>query len=107
MNFHVELSEKAHRDLDQILAWFYDNRALAAGRRWERSLRATLRKLAREPTRYPLAPELESLGVPVRELHLGKRPSDYRVYFQVENFQVTILHIRHSARDELSLEDLS
>jgi plasmid stabilization system protein ParE len=106
VNYRVRLSDKAYRDIDQILAWFFDQRAISAGRRWERGFRAKVRTLARDPHRCPLAPEAEALGLSVRELHFGRPPGVYRIFFEIKGREVVILHVRHSARDLISREDL-
>jgi plasmid stabilization system protein ParE len=106
VKYQVRLSDKAYRDIEQILAWFFDQRAMSAGRRWERDFRSRIRKLSRNPHRCPLAPESESLAMPVREVHFGRRPGVYRVFFEIKEREVVILHIRHSARDFVSRDDL-
>src|SRR5260221_9513840 len=104
--YRVRLSDKAYRDIEEILAWFFDQRASSAGRRWDRCFRSTIRTLSRNPRRCPLAPESESLAMPVRELHFGRRPGVYRVFFEIKGREVVILHVRHSARDVVSPGDL-
>jgi hypothetical protein len=54
----------------------------------------------------PFAAEADAVGRSIRELHYGKRPSVYRVLFEVKNTTVHVLRVRHSARDKLNDDDL-
>lgn len=62
--------------------------------------------LERMPQRCGIIAEAGELGEELRELLVGKRRGIYRVVFQVRGRSVHILHIRHSAKDRLTAEDL-
>jgi plasmid stabilization system protein ParE len=105
VKYRVRLTAKAERDLDRALGWFYDQGALAAGRRWFRQLLTRIEALAGHPQRCSLAAEATELEIELRELHFGRRPNVYRILFVISGQSVDILHIRRSARDSISVED--
>ncbi len=106
MKYRAQLSAKAERDVDDVLAWLCQQGAIAAARRWYEGLLAAVGSLERQPERCPLAPEAEELGIELRELLFGRRRGVYRILFIVEQRTVNILHIRPSARDVLRPDDL-
>jgi plasmid stabilization system protein ParE len=65
-----------------------------------------VKSLAEQPERCGFAPEVEELGIELRQLLFGKRRSIYRVLFTVTAQSVNVLHIRHAARQPLRPGDL-
>ena len=60
---------------------------------WVRELRhAIVNRLTSTPLSGSIAPESKELGIPIRQLILGR----YRVLYLVEKKVVTILHVRGS-----------
>jgi hypothetical protein len=55
-----------------------------SARRWIRGARKTIKTLAQLPERYPLAPEAESFGEPIREAFYGSgNRGTYRILYMV------------------------
>ena len=57
MDFRVELSEQAQRDIAAIYVWLRSQQAGDAGERWFSALRTAVSSLASLPTRCSWAPE--------------------------------------------------
>jgi plasmid stabilization system protein ParE len=104
MDFHVELSDQAQRDIAGIYDWLRSQQAGDAGERWFVFLRAAIASLASLPSRCPVAPESRDSAVEVRQLMYGRRPHVYRILFAIEGDVVQVLHIRHGRRRPLRLE---
>lgn len=98
MDFRVELSEQAQRDIAAIYDWLQSQQAGDAGERWFLALRAAVASLTSLPSRCPLAPENRDSPVDVRHLLYGRRPHVYRILFAIEGDVVQVLHIRHGRR---------
>ena len=98
MDFRVELSEQAQRDIAAIYDWLQSQQAGGAGERWFLALRAAVASLKSLPSRCPLAPESRDSPVEVRHLLYGRRPHVYRILFAIEGDLVQVLHIRHGRR---------
>lgn len=98
MDFRVDLSEQAQRDIAAIYGWLRTEHAGDAGERWFAALRAAITSLTTFPSRCSLAPENQDLPVELRQLLYGSRPHVYRILFTVEADTVQVLHIRHSRR---------
>ena len=98
MDFRVELSQQAQRDIAAIYDWLQSEQAGDAGQRWFLALRAAVASLQNLPSRCPLAPENRDSPVEVRHLLYGRRPHVYRILFAIEGDLVQVLHIRHGRR---------
>lgn len=87
----VELSPQAQEDLDAIRRWIArDNRPRAIS--FTRELVARIRELKTSFARYP---EVDPAGHP--GLHrLNYR--DYRVFYQVGEDTIDVLHVHHGRR---------
>ena len=101
MDFRVELSNQAQRDIEAIYDWLQSEHAGDAGIRWFEALRAAIGSLATLPSRCPLAPESDDSGTAVRQLFYGQRPHVYRILFVVQDNAVRILHIRYGRRNQI------
>jgi plasmid stabilization system protein ParE len=106
MRYAVQLSARAERDIDEVLAWLFHQGAMSAASGWHGRLLAAIATLEREPQRCPLAPEAGESGIELRELLFGRRQGVYRILFVVQERAVSIVHVRHAARDTLKPDDL-
>lgn len=102
MTYRVELSARAIRDLRQL----YESvaaRHVPAAAVWFNGLEARVAGLARFPRRGGAVPE----GGGLRQLLYGRRPHVYRIIYEIDegNRIVSVLHIRHGARDVMTGED--
>jgi plasmid stabilization system protein ParE len=98
MDFRVELTERAQRDIAILFDWLQREQAGEAGARWFNGLRAAIDSLATLPGRYPIAPESRRSPVEIRQLLYGRPSHVYRILFSVEQQVVHVLHIRHGRR---------
>jgi plasmid stabilization system protein ParE len=106
VKFQVRITARAEQDVESVLHWFRDQSASAAARDWLDELLARIDTLETRPERCSLAAESEELEIDLRELLFGRRHGIYRILFVVDGRTVNILHIRHGARDSVTLDDL-
>ena len=104
MNYQVALTDRAARDLEEAYGW-YAERAPEAAVRWYNGFLQALASLANNPERCAIAPESRKTDTGIRQLLYGRRRS-YRALFLIREQTVVVLHIRHTARKDASLEDL-
>ena len=98
MDFRVELSQQAQRDIAAVYDWLQSQQAGEAGERWFVALRTAVASLGNLPARCPIAPESRDSPIEVRHLLYGRRPHVYRILFAIEGDIVQVLHIRHGRR---------
>jgi plasmid stabilization system protein ParE len=98
MDFRVELTNRAQRDIASLRDWLDAEHAGGAGARWLAALRESIDTLAALPTRCPLAPESREFPLEIRQLLYGRRPHVYRILFVVDGDVVHVLHVRHGRR---------
>ena len=96
MTFRVELTARAARDLGFIYRSINAEDSSQA-RAWFNGLEKAVSSLEELPARGAVTPEDEGL----RHLLYGKKPDVYRVIYAVDQPSrvVTVVHIRHRARD--------
>ena len=97
MAYRVELTVRAGRDLRHIYRRIHarDSKQAFA---WFNGLATMIYSLSENPARGAVPPENEKL----RQLFYGNKPHIYRIIYRVEERakKVTVLHVRHGARDE-------
>jgi toxin ParE1/3/4 len=98
MTYHVELTERASRDLRRIFRHINAASSPQAST-WFNELEAAILSLDRHPERTPVTPENRAL----RHLLFGKKPNVYRIIFAIDEraWVVRVLHIRYGARGPL------
>ena len=108
MEYRVELTDRARRDLGLLYARISAAESLAAAR-WFNGLEEAVFDLARLPRRCPVAPEGRRAKRLLRHLLYGTRPHVYRAICEINELRkvVYILTIRHGAMDEARLDELS
>jgi plasmid stabilization system protein ParE len=105
LSFRVIIQRRAHREIDEAYEWIArdaPHRAL----RWVDGIQRAIATLADNPRRCPRAREAE--GHPdddVRQLVYGRRGT-YRIIFLIRGETVSVLSVRHSARQPVPLEQL-
>ena len=83
----------AEMDIDSSFQWGCRRWGRKNANTWLRELRhAIVNRLTSTPLSGSIAPESDELGIPIRQLILGR----YRVLYLVEKKAVTILHVRGS-----------
>jgi len=108
MEYHVEIADRAFRDLE--ILYMEKNAAEShAAARWYNGLEAAVFSLASHPQRRTLAPEARSSKRKLRNLLYGKNPHVYRVIFEIDEGRqaVSVLTIRHGARRRFRRSDLT
>jgi len=96
MAYRVDLTGRAERDLRRLYQTI--NAADSAlGRVWFIGLEQAILGLNEHPARHPTIPEDRAL----RHLLYGRRRNVYRIIYVIDDPAqvVTVLHIRHGARD--------
>jgi plasmid stabilization system protein ParE len=107
MKYQISMARRAERDRDESFHWYCRHFSEAYAARWYAGLAEAIRSLAREPLRCGLARENDRFAFELRELlHGQSRRNRHRILFTVDGDTVYVLHIRHSAQDELHEGDL-
>jgi plasmid stabilization system protein ParE len=105
MTYRVIITPDAEQELRRAYRYIRKEAPAAAGR-WIKGARKSIKTLARNPERCPLAPESKSFHEPIRELLYGKGSRGvYRILFVLLAKTVYILHVRHGSMDDLGPED--
>ena len=96
MAYRVDLTERAARNLGRIYRTI-DAEAASLARTWFTGLEQAILSLDEHPARGASTPEDGSL----RHLLYGRGRHRYRIIYAIDetNRFVTVLHIRHGARD--------
>jgi plasmid stabilization system protein ParE len=101
------VTEPADRDIQEAFEWWRDHRSSEEAARWYDQIVRAIETLREAPERCPLARESELHPKGLRELHFGvsRRPT-HRIVFTIDGDTVIVLRVRHSARRDLTLDDL-
>jgi toxin ParE1/3/4 len=102
MAYRVDLTERAARDLRRIYLTIHAENAGQA-RSWFNGLEKAILSLDEHPARGASTPEDGNL----HHLLYGRRRHRYRIIYAIDepNRTVTVLHIRHGARDAFGPEE--
>jgi plasmid stabilization system protein ParE len=102
MNYSVIVTTSAKSDIRETARWLSEQASPAVAERWLAGLRKSINTLARQPRRCPLAAESGKFPVEVRELLHGRiKTGKYRILFRIDGDTISILYVRHTARNEL------
>jgi plasmid stabilization system protein ParE len=107
MAFEVHVTERAERDVLEVLEWM---RAAApdAAERWIEGLIAKLSSLESGPFRCSRAPESDDVKREIRQLFYGtNRRNWFRVLFDVEHETVRVLRVRRCAQRQVPRDELT
>jgi toxin ParE1/3/4 len=99
MTYAVRLTDRAQRDLAHLFESINAEYSVAATE-WYIGFTGAILSLELQPHRCPVTPENHKL----RHLLYGKKPHIYRAIYQIseKQKQVTVLHIRHGARQKFN-----
>jgi plasmid stabilization system protein ParE len=100
MKYRIEIAQEAEKEIGDAYLWIRSD-SPANAVRWRQGLLEALKSLSQQPTRCPLAPESAAFRQEIRQLIYGKRGGVYRVLFVIGERTVSILHVRHAAREFL------
>jgi toxin ParE1/3/4 len=107
MKYHVELTDRAVRDLELLYLEKHAAESQSAAR-WFNRLEQAVLGLETYPFRCPAAPESRKMRRKLRHLPFGKKPHIYRVIYEIDeqNRTVWVLTIRHAARRDEGESDI-
>ncbi len=102
MTYRVDLTARAERDL-RALFMVINAEHSARARAWLDGLERAILALEESPARHPTIREAAGL----RHLLYGRGRNIYRVIFVIDDSRqvVTVLHVRHGARDAFDPAD--
>jgi plasmid stabilization system protein ParE len=106
MNYRVALTARAEQDRDAAFEWYVENYSSEFAARWYDGIVATIRSLSQHPLRCGLAHESDRFPFDVREILFGAKRHKHRVLITIHDDLVLVLHIRHSAQRDLTVDDL-
>ncbi|WP_246879185.1 type II toxin-antitoxin system RelE/ParE family toxin [Thalassospira sp. ER-Se-21-Dark] len=96
-HYRVIIAPNAAQDIREAFEWFrIENPAYA--KTWRDGLRTAITALETLPFKNPVAPESKEFDVKIRQLLYG-RGTPWRIFYSVNDQQVSILHIRHGRQD--------
>jgi plasmid stabilization system protein ParE len=104
MSFKVVLTDRAWDELDAAYRW-YSDRSQQAAVRWYNGFLEALDSLKTNPTRHEFARENGDFPVELRQLLYGRK-RNWRAIFTIRGDTVVVLFIRHSARRDLTPDDV-
>jgi len=108
MTHKLHIARKAEQDRDEIFEWYRQNYSESFAARWYVGVSNAIQRLATNPLRCGIAYENSRFPFELRELLYGRsKKSRHRILFTVKEDTVYVLHIRHSARDEIGEGDFS
>jgi plasmid stabilization system protein ParE len=100
--YTVTFHPGAEQDIRTSYDWGCRVWGKTKAKQWVRELRAGITKrLAVFQESCPLAPESEELGIPIRQMIVGR----YRVLFTIRARNVYILHVRGAYSSEVASEE--
>ena len=95
--YRVVLSPKAQTDIIAAYDWLHDeNPAYAI--QWRDGLQQAIMRLNTLPFAHAIAPESADFDREIRQMLYGPG-TPWRVFYCVEEDQVSILHVRHGRQD--------
>ena len=106
MSYQVELTARAERDVDGILAWLAQ-RSSQGAMTWYERFNHVLEQLAANAEQCNLAPENEDHDEAIRHaIFKTRRGKKYRALFIIRGEQVFVLHVRGPGQDLMPPDDL-
>ena len=97
--FKIIIRPRAESDAEAAYLYIVEQGAPLAAGSWYGRLFNAISSLADFPHRCPLAPEADFFDAPIQQLVFGR----YRILYTVDDARrtVSVLHIRHGARNAL------
>ena len=106
MTFHVELTENAERNVDEILCYIVE-RSLRGATAWWNCWRDVVEDLSETADQKAFAPESEDHGEDIYHvIFKTRRGLPYRALFIIRDRTVFILHVRGPGQDLVSEDEL-
>ena len=106
MTFRVSISERAKRDIREILAWI-GARSSKGAVSWLNALENSLNQLPKTATSCVAAAEADDFGVDMRQrLFKTRRGNTYRLVLLLRDEIVHLLAVRGAGQDLLQQTDI-
>jgi plasmid stabilization system protein ParE len=102
MKYIVSLTSRAEQDRERAFEWYSKNYSPAFAHVWFNGIVGALSSLATHPERCHRARENDQFSFDLYELVYGKRRNKYRILFRIHRNIALVLHIRHSAQDDVT-----
>ena len=109
MVFRVELAPRAYADLDAIADYITKRGSFESAQLWFNGIMDSIASLRAMPYRCPVVEESRALDREVRMLLHGRRNRSYKVYYLIDetDHAVSVVHVRHWARQDLATDQLA
>ena len=106
MYFEIVLTRQAEKELAAAAEWISEqSQNTAISEQWFNRFVDSLRSLNQFPSRCSLARENHLFPIEIRQLFFGRRRT-YRALFTIQEQQVIILTIRHTALPDVQPDDV-
>ena len=102
-DYQIILQPEAYEGMESAYTYIEQDSPESA-HRWATGLMEAINSLKIFPARCALAPENAYFPQEIRQLLYGKGRSVYRILFTIKGETVSVLHIRHGARETLKPE---
>jgi len=107
MTYKLNVARRAELDRDETFKWYRENYSEPFAVRWYIGISKAIQSLTANPLRCNVALENNRFPFKLQELLYGQsKQNRHRILFTVEGDTIYVLHIRHSARDEIREVDL-
>ena len=108
MAYKVVITPQAESDIEDSFIFIAYGGSSEIAAKWLRKLKGEIAGLTEMPNRCSMSPEAEKFGVELRQLIFGKANGTHRIIYRVDEpkQEVHVIAVRHSARDEISIEDV-
>lgn len=83
MAFRVEITPQAFDDLDSIAAYIQEHGSFDIAEKWFNGIINEIFLLKEMPSRCPIAPETQEIGLEIRHLLFGRKNRAYKIYFLI------------------------
>ena len=102
------VTDPAKQDIQRSFDWWRDHRSATQATSWYHDIFHAIGTLREHPERCGKAPENDLCPGGIRQLLFGtgRRPT-HRIVFTVAVGVVTVLRVRHSSQDDLTLDDVT
>lgn len=102
--YRIILQPEAYNGMERGYRYIEQRQSTEAAHAWAVGLMEAINSLQTMPRRCPIARESDVFPFEIRQLRYGKKTQAYRILFTIRDDVVSILHIRHSAQDDLKPE---
>lgn len=102
MNYKVQLSQRARREIEDAYLYIRRDAPLSA-KRWRAKLQKAISSLRSFPERHSILFDANTAGREIRQTIFGV----YVVLYSIDGNTVSVLTVRHGARRPIEPDDLA